>query len=180
MPSLSPAIRAPRTVPATRADTGCGIQKAPRARRFSSCPPGAFLVPRVVRCAVGFASGGSFERAVEGGDRGSSGLLAPEARPVRRLCPGLPVPRVAWLDDCGSSGADRERFEIRSFDACRRPLMWLVEEWTRHESATSVLVEPLSWGKSRSRDTTPPTTYSGRNRPSVTHSSSQDQPCAAC
>src|SRR5487761_599190 len=32
--------------------------------------------------------------------------------------------------------------------------MWLVEEWTRHESATSVLVEPLSWGKSRSRDTT--------------------------
>ena len=54
----------------------------------------------------------------------------------------------------GHRGADRERFEIRSFDACRRPLMWLVEEWTRHESATSVLVEPLSWGKSRSRDTT--------------------------
>src|SRR5487761_687095 len=92
----------------------------------------------------GFPSGGSFARAVAGGDRGSSGLLTPGGLLVRRLCHGLPVPRAGWLDDCGSSGADRERFEIRSFDACRRPLMWLVEEWTRHESGTSVLVEPLS------------------------------------
>ena len=29
-------------------------------------------------------------------------------------------------------------------------------------------------------DTTPPTTYSARNRPPATHSSSQAQPCAAC
>src|SRR5487761_791771 len=102
----------------------------------------------------GFRSGGSFERAVDGRDRGSSGCPAPGGRLVRRLCPGLPMPRAGWLRDCGSCAADRERFEIRSFDACRRPLMWLVEEWTRHESGTSVLVEPLSWGKSRSRDTT--------------------------
>src|SRR5487761_158978 len=76
---------------------------------------------------VGFRSAGSFERAVNGGDCGSSGCLAPGGRLVRRLCPVLPVPRAGWFRDCGSSAADRERFGTRWVLGVSRTGIMLVE-----------------------------------------------------
>ncbi|MDX6344168.1 MAG: hypothetical protein QOH87_4306 [Trebonia sp.] len=48
------------------------------------------------------------------GDRGSSGCLAPESRPVRPLCPGLRVLRAGCLRDRGSPGADIATFDPQS------------------------------------------------------------------
>ena len=87
-----------------------------RARRFSSCAPRG--VPRFRGRSVArfdLPSGGSWG-AVDRGDCGSSGCLAPGGRLVRRLCPGLPVPRAGWLDDCGSSGADIAHFDPQSLN----------------------------------------------------------------
>jgi hypothetical protein len=60
-------------------------------------------------CPCGVFSGG-----VDRCDRGSSGCLAPEGRPVRPLCPRLRVPRAGCFRDRGSPGADIATFDPRS------------------------------------------------------------------